>query len=123
MLGSVIASLSLTDSIELVGPVDVLNVYTGEATSTDYQTISITLGPEWDKVPFIGTTTNSILGHCDDAGQNGIECRISIGTVEVWKWISGPGTLIWIEPLPIPPLPGETWTLARGWSSDHPGAR
>jgi hypothetical protein len=95
----------------------------GRATSTDYQTTSITLGPEWGKVPFIGTTTNSILGHCDDAGQNRIECRISIGTVEVWKWISGAGTLIWIEPLPIPLVPGETWTPARGWSSDNPGAR
>jgi hypothetical protein len=105
MFGSVIASLSLTDCVELVGAIDVLN---GEATSTDYQTISITLGPESDKVPFIGTTTNSILGHCDDAGQNGIECRISIGTVEVWKWISVPGTLIWVGPLPIPLVPGET---------------
>jgi hypothetical protein len=37
-------SLSLTDCVELVGAIDVLNVYTGEATSTDYQTISITLG-------------------------------------------------------------------------------
>lgn len=98
----------------------VLNIFTNTATDTDKQTASITLGQQWEQVTWEGTSANSIWLRLSDDGQNGIECRIGAVNVTVWKYIAGVASLIWIEPLIVPALHGETWTFVAGWRSDDP---
>lgn len=108
----------------------VVNLYTATQTTTDFQVISITLtSAQFSSegftfaAPFGGASSgqaqNHIWGRLDNAG-NGIRCSFNLTTVHISRFVAGVETVMWIEPLIIPPLPGETWTLVCGANLDEP---
>lgn len=96
-----------------------VNLYNAESTDTDYQVISITLAGEQFQNEGItfdlhgGKAANQIWGRLDSSG-NGICCEFNYTTVKVSRYNSHTPTLMWVQPLIIPPRRNEKWTLVCG---------
>jgi hypothetical protein len=96
----------------------VMNIYTKQQTTTDYQVVSITLGGSWSGVALRGDATTLIGARMDLAG-NGVFCRITWDFIEFYAIHGGGTTVLYTKLLDFPPRPGETWQLICG---ANPGA-
>lgn len=89
-------------------------------TDTDDQVITVNMGGSFDGVTILAEAFNDIWGRADSVGANGIRVRIGWTGVEIHRFNNGTPTLLWFQPLLIPPLPNEPWTLVCGAKAGSP---
>lgn len=89
-------------------------------TDTDDQIITVTMGGSFDGVTILAEAFNYIWGRCDASGANGIRVAIGWTGVNIYRYNDGTPTLLWFQPLFIPPLPNEPWTLICGTAAGSP---
>lgn len=94
-------------------------IYTAEATDTDDQIITVNMGGSFDGVTILAEAFNDIWGRADSTGANGIRVRIGWTGVTIHRFNDGVATLLWEQPLIIPPLPNEPWTLICGTAAGN----
>ncbi|CQD03796.1 gp23 protein [Mycobacterium europaeum] len=98
----------------------VLNTYTAQATVTDNQVVTVTLGTGWDGVVLFGEATTVIGARMDEFG-NGVFCDFGWGGIEVYCVVNGVVTMLYRKiNLLSAPLPGETWQFITGAVSGVP---
>ncbi|UXA06589.1 hypothetical protein KXD96_27900 [Mycobacterium sp. SMC-2] len=98
----------------------VLNTYTAQATDTDNQVVTVTLGTGWDGVVLFGEATTLIGARMDGEG-NGVFCDFGWGGIEVYCVVNGVVTMLYRKiNLLSAPLPGETWQFITGAVSGVP---
>ncbi|OBG71325.1 MULTISPECIES: hypothetical protein [unclassified Mycobacterium] len=89
-------------------------------TDTDDQIITVNMGGSFDGVTILNEAFNDIWGRADSTGANGIRVRIAWTGVIIERFNDGVPTLLWFQPLLIPPLPNEPWTLVCGSKAGSP---
>lgn len=94
-------------------------IYTESPTDTDDQVIEVNMGGAWEGLTLAGEACNDIWGRSDSTGANGIRCRVTWTGVTISRFNSGAETVMWWQPLIIPPLPNEPWTLVCGAQSGN----
>lgn len=90
-------------------------------TPTDNQVVSTTLGsfPEWSFPDNAETILGARLKTTGDPSDNGVFADFGIGYCRLSYKINGTQTVLKEQPMLIPPLPGETFTLICGYA-DNP---